>query len=188
MHMLTLNSLCSIKYVDMPYISNLEVWKHSILPWIKDDIADFKGKGLFTGQTILHMAIVNSDYEFVRYLLKMDADISAKAVGEFFMPMVLRRGHVEVKQERLLARFLKYVKLQHVDDQVGDSTNTESAFEDPDLYFGQFPLSFAVCTGQHTVCDLLKHYFFKESKILKRKDWSGFINAKDDLGNTALVR
>ncbi len=129
------------------------------MPWIQDDIAGFKGKGLYTGETILHMAIVNGDVKFVRYLLDMGADVNAKAVGEFFMPMVTRRGHVDKKPESFWARAwdacLTLLHIHDVDDRVGDA-NRESGFEGQDLYFGQLPLSFVACTGQVEICDELK--------------------------------
>jgi hypothetical protein len=150
---------------------------------------------LYTGQTILHMAIGNDDTKFVRFLLEEGADIRAKAVGDIFMPSARRRGHSSF--------------FAQIDDRVG-VPNPDSAFEQPDLYFGQLPLSFAACFGHVKVCHELKLAFFdnlscfskgnnsqsarvqelqaedKEHQSEDKPAWCKFINAQDDLGNTAL--
>ena len=129
----------------------------------RDYLTDYlTGKGLYTGETmqVLHMAILNGDVKFVRYLLANGANINAKAVGEYFMPLVQRRG-VDFRAWDSCFRFLN---IHDVDDRVGDA-NTESGFADPDLYFGQLPLSFAACTGQVEICDELKKVFVNQILI-----------------------
>ncbi len=90
------------------------------------------------------------------------------------MPMVTRRGHVDKKPESFWARAwdacLTLLHIHDVDDRVGDA-NRESGFEDPDLYFGQLPLSFAACTGQVQICDELKDSFVNHfSRMELNKD------------------
>jgi hypothetical protein len=151
--------------MDMPYINDLEVWKHSILPWIRNDIEAYQGKGLYTGETILHMAIVFGDAKFVRYLLKNDADVHAKVDGQFFMPTVWRRGQKKKRQlswrEEIVEKILTRLRIRDIDDRYGD-LNSESAFEVPDLYFGQTTMALAASAGHVHVCCELRKYFVKK--------------------------
>jgi hypothetical protein len=141
------------KYIDSPYINDLDVWE-GIPSWPKDkdggkNVLKRNTRGLYEGETILHMAIINGDVKYVQYLLEHGADVNARAVGVFFMPLVKRRAHLQGSGQTNVMAFF-----QNVDDTVGDS-NTESAFEDPDLYFGQFPLSFACCVGHESILRVL---------------------------------
>ncbi len=128
-------------------------------PFIQEDIPNLKGKGLYTGETILHMAIVNGDTQFLRFLLEKGANVSAKAIGDFFMPVGRRRGHKPRKSfwGSCIEKLMFALNIHHVDDTV-DDPDEESAFEDcPDKYFGQLPLSFAACVGRH-MCMYVRVY------------------------------
>ena len=65
--------------------------------------------------TGLHIAIVNRDYDVVKFLVQYGANIRARAWGTFF------------------------------------------SVEGP-VYYGEFPLSFAACTGQKDVVGYLRRH------------------------------
>lgn len=52
-------------------------------PGLSNDI--YLGDEMF-GQSALHLAIVHDDYDTVQLLLENDADVKARACGNFFMP------------------------------------------------------------------------------------------------------
>jgi ankyrin repeat protein len=205
-------------------MSDLDVWRDDIPEWKDDkefkDIMNKRTKkephlqGLYTGETILHIAVINGDGEFVHFLLDQGANLKAEAVGEFFMPL-FRRRCIQKRCNR--TSWWKHLRQDtHVDDKMGYD-NTESHFEDPDMYFGQLPLSFAACAGHESVLDVLKEAYCEKcpsfepwsagntaSSQLASTDsmkdyasvdtiksdpkWKGFINfinEKDQLGNTA---
>jgi ankyrin repeat protein len=141
------------KYINAGYVSDLDVWKKSILPWISKYIEPHEDNGLYTGETILHMATVNGDAKFVRYLLDKDADYSSQITGQFFKPLVTRRGCS--RQRTWWERLMLFLRIHDIDDRCGD-LNTESGLQDADVYLGQYPLSLAACTGYISVCNELK--------------------------------
>ncbi len=126
--------MCSTKYVDIPYISDLEVWKHSIMATDQTEREKIygDGQGSYKGETILHMAIVNGDKDFVEYLLKKGADVNARAEGEYFMPAAKRRGKPGGKPDSSLGQIKGAIlsKIHHIDDRVGQ-LNVESPFDNP---------------------------------------------------------
>ena len=46
--------------------------------------------GLYTGQTLLHLAIAREEQDFIRFLLHRGASLTARAVGVFFQPEIVR--------------------------------------------------------------------------------------------------
>eukprot|EP00879_Flechtneria_rotunda_P024448 GHRR01025918.1.p1 GENE.GHRR01025918.1~~GHRR01025918.1.p1 ORF type:complete len:377 (+),score=86.35 GHRR01025918.1:244-1374(+) len=71
--------------------------------------------GTYEGQTALHIAIVNRDFDMVKFLVQHGANIRARAWGTFFR-------------------------------------------HDGPMYYGEYPLSFAACTGQKDVVAYLKRH------------------------------
>ncbi|PNH09877.1 Transient receptor potential cation channel subfamily V member 6 [Tetrabaena socialis] len=71
--------------------------------------------GLYEGETALHIAIVNHDFDMVKFLVQNGADVRARAYGSFFQP--------------------------------GSA-----------VYYGEYPLSFAACTGQKDIVSYLKRH------------------------------
>ncbi|KAF6258835.1 hypothetical protein COO60DRAFT_1074230 [Scenedesmus sp. NREL 46B-D3] len=87
--------------------------------------------GTYEGQTALHIAIVNRDFDMVKFLVQNGADIRARAWGTFF-----RQGGP--------------------------------------MYYGEYALSFAACTGQKDVVAYLRRH-------------GAQVNSDcDEFGNTAL--
>uniref|UniRef100_A0A6T8NHJ3 Ion transport domain-containing protein n=1 Tax=Hemiselmis andersenii TaxID=464988 RepID=A0A6T8NHJ3_HEMAN len=157
--------------------------------------------GLYTGETVLHMAIVFGDEKTVQWLLEKGASLKedAKATGAFFMPRVIRRGHLD--EEKTPWREWKTVNNVQSDDDVVGNFNPLSAHSDRDLYFGQYPLSFAVSQGRDSVCQIIHdHSSNKDGVFSQNRDsseipeqlnkepteWDSLVNMVDDLGNTPL--
>lgn len=68
--------------LNTPYGSDLKVWLDTDILSPADDDG-----GLYTGQTILHIAVVNASVELNRWLLlQRGANIVARATGAFFKP------------------------------------------------------------------------------------------------------
>ncbi|GAX79471.1 hypothetical protein CEUSTIGMA_g6912.t1 [Chlamydomonas eustigma] len=87
--------------------------------------------GQYEGETALHIAIVNRDFDMVKFLIQNGADVRARAYGAFFQ-------------------------------------------KPSPVSFGEFPLSFAACTGQKDIVSYLKRH-------------GAHINTdRDTEGNTAL--
>jgi hypothetical protein len=68
--------------LSVPYLNDLDPWRKVIDGESKTDttIED----GLYTGETVLHIAIVKEDSALVTHLLNLGIDISSRAVGVFF--------------------------------------------------------------------------------------------------------
>ena len=45
-----------------------------------------------TGESALHIAIVNGDFEMVRLLVENGADVNQRATGRFFLPEDQKKG------------------------------------------------------------------------------------------------
>jgi|NorSeaMetagenome_1021524.scaffolds.fasta_scaffold286556_1 hypothetical protein len=63
--------------------------------------------GLFTGETLLHIAIVQHDRNMVQYLLEAGADLDSRALGVFFQKEQVRRFTNEKSAVRGLFSNLK---------------------------------------------------------------------------------
>uniref|UniRef100_A0A7S0RFC8 Ion transport domain-containing protein n=1 Tax=Chlamydomonas leiostraca TaxID=1034604 RepID=A0A7S0RFC8_9CHLO len=87
--------------------------------------------GHYEGETGLHIAIVNRDFDMVKFLIQAGADVRARCYGAFFQP-----GSV--------------------------------------VYYGEYPLSFAACTGQKDIVSYLKRHGARVN------------HDRDTYGNTAL--
>lgn len=143
----------SPELLSLPYMSDFEVWKDVGVVQERDGIDD---GGLYTGETVLHIAIINDDIETVTWMLERGADIGSRAHGAFFSPEVVRK---EVdKAPSIWQRLLAWVQDRDLvnDPIVATTTNKDSA-----CYYGEFPLSFAVCMGNIDVCNLLVEHFRK---------------------------
>eukprot|EP00798_Chlamydomonas_sp_ICE-L_P026129 gene26129-11847_t len=87
--------------------------------------------GHYEGETAIHIAIVNKDFDMVKFLVQNSANVRARAYGQFF-----QEGSV--------------------------------------VYYGEYPLSFAACTGQKDIVSYLKRHGARVN------------GDKDASGNTAL--
>jgi hypothetical protein len=73
--------------VNTPFKSDLEAWKKMKILCTGHPYDD---RGLYTGETLLHLAVGKGDTEMVRWLIEeKGASIAAQAVGAFFKPKQL---------------------------------------------------------------------------------------------------
>ena len=117
---------------------------------IKEDLS-YPENGLYTGETLLHIAIVNEDAASVEYLLGRGIDISSRATGLFFQPRWIRP---HVKALSRWQRFLSWIARVDLKVEkfavVAREVNEYSA-----CYYGEYPLSFAASIGSVQICKLL---------------------------------
>lgn len=77
--------------INTPYISDLEPWKEL---GVLDNHDPFDDGGLYTGETCLHIAIVQSksegDTSLVEWMLAKGAHITCRATGSFFKGKVIK--------------------------------------------------------------------------------------------------
>ncbi|VDK48157.1 unnamed protein product [Anisakis simplex] len=106
------------------------------------------------GLSPLHQAIMNEDPEMVYFLLQNGADVHARSVGALFCPD-------DQKSTRTDSLEHEWVEMDLETDYNGK------------MYFGEYPLSYAICANQMDSFRLL---------IAKGAD----PNLKDTNGNTAL--
>uniref|UniRef100_A0A913HGR3 ANK_REP_REGION domain-containing protein n=1 Tax=Strongyloides stercoralis TaxID=6248 RepID=A0A913HGR3_STRER len=108
----------------------------------------------YYGLSALHQAIVNEDSYMTGFLLQHGADVNARCYGAFFCADDQKSGRTD--------------SLEHEYVDLPSKTNYTGR-----MYFGEYPLSFAACTGQVDCYRLLR---------AKKAD----PNLKDTNGNTVL--
>ncbi|CAL2045036.1 unnamed protein product [Caenorhabditis brenneri] len=108
----------------------------------------------YYGLSPLHLAIVNQDAQFTSLLIRLGADLNQRCYGAFFCADDQKASRTD--------------SLEHEFVELTKNTNYTGS-----MYFGEYPLSFAVCTGHH---DLLRMLLAKKANI----------NAQDTNGNTPL--
>jgi ankyrin repeat protein len=137
------------------YADDLKPWK---------SIIDGQGidTGLYTGETVLHMAICLGEAELVAFLLekKRCVDLNAEATGMFFKPPFIRKKNIPR-------------------DRFARHTN-----EDSRCYYGAFPLSFAASVGREDICQQIFDAFLAGHKGPQQANAA--LRRQDDCGNTAL--
>mmetsp|Transcript_31859 Transcript_31859/g.80202 ORF Transcript_31859/g.80202 Transcript_31859/m.80202 type:complete len:433 (-) Transcript_31859:26-1324(-) len=151
--------------------------------------------GTYTGETVLHIAIVNRDTEMAKWLIDRDAKIDAVANGDFFYPSIIRRPRFQA-----LGRDIpwKWKMLAHIQDRKLPQEpvmrvwrNEASAFcskgsTDHHLcYFGEVPLSFAASMGCVDICEMLWKKSHNE-ETNKESYNAKFLNYQDSFGNSAM--
>ncbi|EKX48290.1 hypothetical protein GUITHDRAFT_105896 [Guillardia theta CCMP2712] len=217
--------------VNVTYENDLKVWfketkegdaDHAICAFIRErfgdstreeallpisrlmDVASGKDGGMFTGESLLHIAIVQNLEESITWLLEQGADLLSRATGIFFQPYSIE----ELEIDRKLF-----------------SHNRQMNTLGGACHYGEFPLSFACSVASPRICHkiagrafkLLKQY--EENKIEEANKeqvtelvdylttwhyentdehrsqndkldcktlYSAFLNNRDHLGNTAL--
>ena len=107
--------------------------------------------GLYTGETILHIAIVQEDEEMVQFLLDEGIEISSQAKGVFFQPRFQQPRSSDLTMlQRLKARIIG-VDLKA--DKFAAVKKVENKYSG--CYYGEYPLSFAASIGNVDICDQL---------------------------------
>ena len=123
--------------INTPYVSDLDFWKPLVGNLFDDG-------GLYSGETVLHIAIVQQKTRLVQWMLDRHACITARARGAFFKPSLCY-----TEQD-----------LQAVNMSSLGSSHSIHAFANQDSVcdYGEFPFSFAACVGNVEILALLaKH-------------------------------
>lgn len=94
-----------------------------------------KDGGLFTGETLLHIAIVQHQEATVQWLLDNGAFLHVRAQGLFFQPRLIEKYDVEKT---------RWEFRDQCQNQLGGS-----------CYYGEYPLSFAAAVGDEHICHML---------------------------------
>ncbi len=121
--------------------------------------------GLYTGETLLHIAIVKEDVGAVKFLLQKGIDTSARATGVFFQPKWIRP---HVKDLSWWQRFLSWiVRIDLNVEKFAVMTQEKNVYSA--CYYGEYPLSFAASIGSVQMCRLLlsEHKKISESKSIE---------------------
>jgi hypothetical protein len=125
--------------------------------------------GLYTGETILHIAIVQEKTMVVQELLERGIELSTRAKGVFFQPrfQLPRTTELNIRQ-KIKARVMGInLKLERF-AAVKRIENTYSG-----CYYGEYPLSFAASVGNVDICDLLYCYWQQRVRsVLEKSDHS----------------
>ena len=115
-----------------------QTYQDDISLWVKKVVkgGDFieSDGGLYTGETCLHIAIVQQDLVLVQKLIRMGVDLNARACGIFFKPKLQNRTNLKKNAVR------KY--------------SLESN-EYSGCYYGEFPFSFAASIGNKDICSMI---------------------------------
>ena len=138
------------KYYNTPELLSLPVL-NDLNPWrIKRDKHEWDD-GMHTGETMLHIAIVQEDVEFTKYLLERGIDLVSRAMGRFFQPKVIPMripGRVCTRSEKPGER-----GDGQVDEDSGYLRIFSRSNEDSACYYGEYPLSFCASVGN---CELME--------------------------------
>jgi hypothetical protein len=151
------------KLINIPYADDLEPWKSSVVDRKSFDC------GLYTGETILHIAIITCDEEVVRFLLERGASLSARARGVFFMPEWIPEQNKHSFFHRIKSCFLSFT---HAEVNKNHNEYSQCAY-------GEFPLSFAASIGKVDICKLLYAHAVRTKCM-------SIVCAEDSFGNTAM--
>ena len=76
----------SPQLVSLPYINDLDAWRQRAT----NEPGGSREDGLYTGETVLHIAIVKENIFLVDTLTKKGIDLSSRATGVFFQPRWIR--------------------------------------------------------------------------------------------------
>ena len=125
------------KGINRPYQSDLDPWKHLLE---RTDVPLFDDGGLYTGETVLHIAIVQNDLELVKWMLKERICITSRATGSFFKPPT------------------SYIEREVLGDTQANLEPCSFKNASSVCDYGEFPLSFAASVGNVDIMtELAKH-------------------------------
>eukprot|EP00291_Cryptomonas_curvata_P027624 CAMPEP_0172206554 /NCGR_PEP_ID=MMETSP1050-20130122/33289_1 /TAXON_ID=233186 /ORGANISM="Cryptomonas curvata, Strain CCAP979/52" /LENGTH=992 /DNA_ID=CAMNT_0012885663 /DNA_START=339 /DNA_END=3313 /DNA_ORIENTATION=- len=145
--------------VSVSYLNDLDPWRKLADGGSKSLCSTTREDGLYTGETALHIAIVQEDAMLVKYLLNLGIEISSRAIGVFFQPKLLKPLSVELNRWQKLKAWLLGVDLKsNKFAAVSSIQNRESG-----TYYGEYPLSFAASVGNVEICNIL--YYCKKHRI-----------------------
>ena len=104
-----------------------------------------KDGGMFSGETILHIAIVQHRLDSIEWLLQNGARVDSRALGVFFQ---------DTKVPKFKADENVWNKVAALIGRGFDAWRNEPN-EQAGVCYGEFPLSFAAAVGDEHVCYLL---------------------------------
>jgi hypothetical protein len=108
-----------------------------------------KGPSPYLGENMLHIAVVNRNLPLADYLLnRCPALLSGQAVGSYFDPPPATSAS---RRRRVTLAYVSDCCDDRVRPTHGDSANTVAG----KLYYGEYPLSFAVATNQGAMVRML---------------------------------
>ena len=109
--------------ISVGYKSDLELWKGP------SKLESGWEDGLYTGETCLHMAIVQEDMPLVEYLLDRHISLLTRARGLFFQPRLIRQRIVGLDIWRLLSERWGAVRAERSSRRVSFTQMLELRFE-----------------------------------------------------------
>jgi ankyrin repeat protein len=145
-------------------------YRNDLLPWRKttDEIQQICNSstqtwenGLYTGETILHIAIVQEEVEVVRYLLENGIEISSRATGVFFQPRFRSSRRTDLSFTQSLVAYIAGINLDR--EECIAMNQIENVYSG--CYYGEYPLSFAASVGNVEICNLLYEYCWKRRSL-----------------------
>ncbi len=91
----------SPRLLSLPFTNDLDPWRQRSNP---QDLDVTWEDGLYTGETVLHIAIVKEKVDLVKKLLDKGINLSSRATGAFFQPKWIRpRVHELTLRQRFIA-------------------------------------------------------------------------------------
>jgi len=170
--------------ISLPYTDDTKFWDSKALRGNEGSrvldlrrCGQYADGGLFTGETVLHIAIVQQrDPELVGWMLRRGCNVVARATGAFFKPKEVRRRKVQGGGEDKRVSWGKRVQTMVVDvlqarprrshEQGGVTKRVLNDVSACD--YGELPLSFAVSVGSLEICKLLLAYVVNAREELKK--------------------
>jgi ankyrin repeat protein len=150
--------------VSTPYLNDLDPWRKLVDERSKSSGIQAREDGLYTGETVLHIAIVQEDMMLVKHLLHLGIEISSRARGVFFQPRLLKPLSVDLNRWQRLKAWLLGVDLKC--NKFASVSSIEN--RDSGTYYGEYPLSFAASVGSIEICNIL--YYYKKLRIESHDD------------------
>jgi len=109
--------LLGLKDLGMELVKNYYNTPKLINIGYQDDLQPYKAElvgrksfdcGLYTGETILHIAIVTCDKETVEFLLRHGASLDSRAIGVFFLPPWIPPREKQSAFQKIKSRLLSF--------------------------------------------------------------------------------
>ena len=140
--------------VNMPYVNDFDVWKRPGID-ILSNLAPDDG-GLYTGETLLHLAIVQRDMDLVRWLLsEKNSSVASQATGAFF-----KASEIAISKKESTARVAgRRIAIERSRRREKMKPNKETMCD-----YGEFPLSFAASMGQVEMMGVIKEEVEKRAE------------------------
>jgi hypothetical protein len=93
--------------LSLPYTNDLDPWRER-----PKCHSESREDGLYTGETVLHIAIVKENTELVKFLTKRGVDLSSRATGAFFQPKWIRPRVQELTKWQWLMAIIGGLELE----------------------------------------------------------------------------